>query len=66
MSKIEPFYRIIKPGQVLVDRRPLCMNIEAAARRYPLTQAVVAVAYRASSLLHELSDLALAVRTRRD
>lgn len=51
----ESSYRIIKPGEVLVNRGPICMTIEAVTGNYPMTQAAVAGAHKAVSLLHELS-----------
>jgi ApbE superfamily uncharacterized protein (UPF0280 family) len=52
----EPFYKVISPGQVLVEYGPVCMTIEATADDDPATEAAVAGAHKAFSLLHELSE----------
>lgn len=56
MKATEPFYQVISPGKVLVDYGPVCMTIEAIAEGNPATQAAVAGAHKAFSLLHELSE----------
>lgn len=49
-------YKIIKPGQVLVDHGPITMVISASYQGNPLTAAALAGAEEALRLLGELAD----------
>jgi len=48
------FFRVVKPGKVLVDHGPVTMTIEAAAVNGPLTLAAAAGAARVLELLVDL------------